>query len=353
MSGATVTEALDAAAAADQWYLFSEFCRWEAACGGPDPQLAMVQEMSRDLPLLESGWRIGCYGAVYNVPGAELLWQHFPVPELDLVKLQAWVDENFPRIPFRRERRAVRSRVKLARYLHSYGLWLNEMVDAYTRAYGYWVPSNGYKPPGKVWQVEDYDSAWKDMAQNVWGAGRYIIMKMLELFRRMWDMPELAQPDIRAQGGWSPRGTLAMLYPHDARYLLEDDTRNGAQNAEHQATNVRRRLYHDYGLTVSYYDLQVFLCEYRESYVSRRQYPGRSLDSELKHFKAAHLNYRLGTAMLDARARIFPHECLGEFQGWGGTREELGSLAAVHGYMWSDLKFDFTATTNFSRPVPR
>src|ERR1044072_491025 len=329
----TVEEAKTHSEAVDQWWLFKEFCRWEKASGGPDPQLPLFLRMAETAGI-ERDWAVGCYGAVYNVPGAQILWERFDPWEIreNPDEVQGSLEAIWAGLPFRRERRAVRTPVKLARYLVSYARWLDTPRP--------WVSPSDSGP---------YKDSWASLQGNVWGAGRYIISKMLGAFEKAGE--PTVQPDFLAQGGWSPRECLAMLWPEHADTLLNDDTRAGARITDEIALNTQARLWNEFGLEISMYDLQTCACEYRENILSRRQYPGRSLDSELKHWSHAYSHGMIGDQMMAARKALFPQQHLGEENGWMSTRDELGHIAADHHYQWSDLLYDFQSTSDFSEPV--
>src|SRR3990167_11526760 len=103
----------------DHWRHFAEFCRWELAAGGPDPQIPLVGEMSVGCSLAERRWRGGCYIAVYNVPFAEVLWTEWPWDRIDResAALLPWLREHWTQIVTRVERRCVRRPEWMAEFL--------------------------------------------------------------------------------------------------------------------------------------------------------------------------------------------------------------------------------------------
>lgn len=321
----------------DHWRFFGEFCKYDRLAGGPDPHMACVGEMSRSNTWSQKMWRAGCYVGVYNVPTAEIIWQEFD-SYLPPGELEAWIDRHWDGIAFRRERRAVRSREKLARYLRSYASWVEgEHV---------WL-DGPYSPE------EAYEIAWRDV-QRVYGMGRYVALKILEFMRRYCGA-QIELPDMRPSGGWSPRAALALLYPHSATDLnssRDDPLLNGYAN--HLFEDARRRLSQDHGVPLDRYNMQVLLCDYKQSVVGRRQYPGRSQDSELVYADKVHGHFGgEQTEMWLARANLFPHWALGELQGWDDVRGELGHVLAEHHYTWSDSKFDWHASAaDLANPVP-
>jgi hypothetical protein len=323
---------------------FSEFCRYDMAVGGPDPHMACVGHMSRNEGWRERMWRAGCYIGVYNVPTAEVIWQNWSWRDVsargwNTDDMGSWISENWQGLALRRERRAVRTPAKLARFFSSYAHWLSEVDDAA------WLRKDRNAPESA------YEDAWQDV-QRVYGLGRYVALKILEFFERYCEAP-IHLPDLRPKGGWSPRTALALLYPDHAEALLGDDSRYNCHIANECATHAQMRLLGEYDVVVSRYNLQVLLCDYKQSYVGRRQYPGRSQDSEMMYRQKVGGYFENDTDMWAARREIFPPDALGEVQGWQDVREELGDVLRDFGYTWSDTKFKYTETTDLRRPIPK
>jgi hypothetical protein len=295
--------------------------------------MACVGEMSKNCTWGEKMWRAGCYVGVYNVPTAEVIWQEWS-PN-DLTGLEAWIDANWTGLGFRRERRSVRSKEKLARYLRSYAEWVQEEPVWF---HGLYEPK------------EAYEIAWRDI-QRVYGMGRYVALKALEFMRRYCGAP-IELPDMRPSGGWSPRAALSLLYPHSAGELTSPKDFDGYSN--HLFENARQRLAEG-GLQLDRYNMQVLLCDYKQSVVGRRQYPGRSQDSELVYADKVHGHFGgESSEMWETRLRIFPHWALGEIQGWDDVRNELGHVLAAHRYTWTDSQFDwFASRADLAHPVTR
>jgi hypothetical protein len=320
---------------ADHRRYFAEFVRWEKACGGPDPHLAYMGPLLWRCEVRERAWRLGCYLACYNVPTGIALWNAWPWADMpgegQEEALQMWIEQNWAGLSWRRERRAVRSVPKLTRHLISLADWVGAL-------------------PHQQWAT--YDAAWR-AADQIWGTGRYMKHKLLEgLYRYCGIGVQLS--DIRAKGGWSPRIALALLYPQYAEELTSKGAANDAV-AEKCARWAREELAERHGLEVSFFDLQVMLCEYRESAISRRQYPGRSHDSELGHM--LRIEHHWGTAVREpfdrTRALCVPEQNRGELHGWAGAREDCGHTLADHGYTWNDMEYDYMATEDFAAPVRR
>jgi Alpha-glutamyl/putrescinyl thymine pyrophosphorylase clade 2 len=322
---------------AEHWKFFAEFARWELAAGGPDPQLAMVNAMAAGCSGAEQVWRAGTYISVYNVAFAESLWRDWPWEKVEKhgKQLPRWLNSHWPKIVTRVERRCVRRPDWMAEFLGGYC----KMARTY--------PELAARCQGMDPQVA-YLHAW-DTVTEVPRLGRYVALKLLEYWRRYCGL-QVDAPDIRPRGGWSPRDTLARLWDRpeiaeksDAPALLDEINKTCLQTL--------KRLRDDHDIKLDLFQLQVLLCEYRESWEGRRQYPGRSLDSELKYALKAEALWERKSEVWAARKQLFPHQTLGELNGWTGPREGPANALADYKYTWSDLRYDFHATTDWSRPA--
>jgi hypothetical protein len=313
------------------WEYFLEFAEKEMALGGPDPQLETLGPMAKDLPRLDRVWAMGCFGAGYTVATAEVLWNIWPVADvIDRPEVfETWVSENWKGITLRRERRAVRTPGKFAKCLISYAHW------AYDAADEHW------------WDYPDYVAAYESISR-VWGMGRYINLKILELLFRHCGS-QSPQDQLMARGGWSPRMGMASLYPDSKDYLLGDDSIRNVLMTEALACRLKEECA-EQGVFMSWFQLQVFLCEYKQA-LRGKKYPGRSHDSELDYYRKSQAYWNNESGIYAARAKLFDHEVLGEASGmWSGVRETLERTLLDHGYLWSDLEFDYVGTTDFKEP---
>lgn len=307
----------------EAWTRFREFIEFEKAVGGPDPHMAMVIHMSQRESTPEAAWRAGCYIGAYNVPAAQLIWQAWPWPTIAVAPQEHvvdWCRSVWP-IPTRRERRSVRTPEQMGRFLWEYGQWVSSILAHFP---------------------DDYEAAW-EAADAVYTLGRYVRIKLLEFYRRI-GVTDVAMPDVRPRGGWSPREGLALLFPEYGDALGRDDAPERLR-----LTNTLAAVAKDQ-TGLDYFELQVFLCEFKASWSSHRQYPGRSHDSELDYFR------RIPDAdpsFLTTRREMFPVRSLGELAGWDGPRKDLGHVLADYGYTWSDLRYNYLASKDdLSKPVP-
>ncbi len=325
----------------DHWRYFSEFCRLELASGGPDPQLAMVADMTAHLPLTDRVWAALCYIAPYNVPYGEVVWTRHPWDSVcsSIADLNTWIDQAFADGKFvtRFERRCVRR----ADWMREYFAGAREFVLEYQELSTY---CEALPFP------RAYDYAYARVT-SVPRIGRYVAIKLIELLRRSAGL-QVITPDIRPRDAWSPRLTINALLPELTL------TRKGNDPALLAAVNagcdtIIARLEAEYDIHIDLFQLQVLLCEYRESWEGKRQYPGRSLDSELGYARRAEEQWGHKSGIWESRARLFPHQHLGEREdrGWPGPRKDVAVVLATHKYTWSDLVYDYTKTGNMAEPV--
>jgi hypothetical protein len=332
----------------DHWQQFHDFCYLDKKAGGPDPHMVCTGQIAkqRGLGQAESAWLGACYVSVYNVPTALVINRRFPTAgsALDRMEVEAWLLDNWAGITFRRERKAVRSVEKLARCLSSaasYCLDVEGRLAAWMSA-----PTS----------ASQYEAAYADVCGGVYGWGRYNGQKWIEYGRRYCDFPVRVH-DVRAKDGWSPRHALGLLYP-EHRPLLEDggDGPDAVREVEALAADARDTLAVVYGLELDFFELQVLLCDYKQCWVGRRQYPGRSQDSELDYVSkiAPHWGRDVFAEQFAARRVVAPRWALGELNGWEGVRKPLGAVLRDHGYTWSDSLYLWSASAaNLNSPAPR
>ena len=326
--------ALKSLATEEHWKFLAEFARWEIAAGGPDPHMVLICHLSQGLPVEDRAWLAGCYMGFYNAPAGLAMYTAWPwkTASSTLFGLEQWLTGYWPALPTRRERRTVRTPGKMAQYFWAYRQWVEWLAE-------------------DVHDLENYESLWSRLGE-VYSVGRYAQFKILECLRRM-DVIQVEMPDIRPVGAGSPRTVLSWLWPHHRGLLLDGKDREAIQQVNDLVTLTQERLQAEYNLALDLYTLEVVLCDYRQSLEGKRQYPGRSHDSELGYLERVQWEFpEVKTRLLQARREIFPRECLGEIQGWPGVRKELGAVLSTFGYTWSDLKFKYSGSMlNLGQPV--
>jgi hypothetical protein len=332
----------DKATTDQHWQNFADFCYYDMLSGGPDAHMVLAGHMSEGLPLIERLWHAGVYVGVYNVPTAELIWSMFSYEEMLEIshkELTEWLTDNWKGIATRRERKCVRIPGNMAFYFKNFAEWVGSLADSkfYDTTYG--TPETRY------------EELWEHSQKSVKFLGRYSGFKFLEFITRYCDIP-INLPDIRPSGGWSPRSMLSVLWPEYKDYLMGDDSPK-ILNKVNRIADRTLRILQETLPDLDMYKMEVFLCDYKQCYFGRRQYPGRSQDSEIEYYKKLHEYWDFGFQMLKARAEIFPSWALGEKNDWDSVRNELGTVLYNYDYMWSDSLYDYKNTIDLSVPTSK
>lgn len=325
---------------------FAEFVRGVELAGGTTPHVAMtVESMSRLDDDLEKLWFAGCYALTYNWPAAERLFLEVrpnQIPDrleeraLYQIDLERWLEEHWAGIPLRKERKSV------------YRKWaFAESASAYAACARYLVSHS--------WE-QDYEEAFRWFNANTRYMGRYIAIRWLEVMRRAFpeQCARWVMPSILSDGGQHSRKALALIYPGYAQWLLGGNTPGEIKISDSATEQLKTDLELEYGLKTNYYEMQSLLCEYKQSALGRKQYPGKSIDTEMGYLTKVleHWGTYATTTFWDVRRACFPQWTLGEVQGWYGVRPELGRVLADYGYTWSDAVYDWAQSkANLSAPV--
>ena len=326
---------------------FAEFVKAVQDAGGTTPHMLMtVESARRQKHTYEKLWWAGCYAFVYNYASAEVLYNHWRPGEWTGDALSKWIGENWKGIKFRKERKAARSVARLTTCMQTYYDFMERVPDR-----DWFRSKNGYSGG------ERYNAAFEDICNNVKYMGRYIAIRWLEVVRRVFDI-DMEMPDLRSRDGDHPRKALALMYPEHLTALMGGNSDAEIAETDEVVEICKEDLRKLYGVKTDYYTMQSLLCEYKQSCLGRRQYPGKSVDSELSYFEKVCTDwwgdaFREQTIMYDVRRTIFPSYMLGEVQGWSGVREELGNVLVDHGYTWSDRVYNYVKTKDFSNPVLR
>jgi Amino acid:DNA transferase len=321
---------------------FVEFTQYKGWVGEPSPHLAIVGHMARDMTTEDRLWLLGCYAATYCLPTAQVIHTLYPLQQVRLAgqaPLEAWLTSHWPGIVTRTERRCVRSPAKMADCLTSLARWVVEDYEPLT-----------HLPP--EYSTANYDHVWDSVAKIRY-FGRYIAIRFIEGLRRYCGVPAMLY-DIRSVGGWSPKRALCYFYPEHTDTLLVDDAAGNALTdrlANEILVRVREQL-----PEVNEYILAAMLCEYKAYYENRKQYPSWTIDQEPllydKVFEYWGDAVDRGT-LWEAREALFPECALGEKNGWNGTRWDLTKTLRDHGYVWSDVLYDYGKTNDLTQPERR
>jgi hypothetical protein len=317
----------------------AEFIRAVELSGGTTPHVAMtVESMSRLDDPLEKLWFAGCYALAYNWPTAERLFLEWRPEQVNPVDFEMWLEEHWAGVPLRKERKAIFRKPYFARSASTYVAFIREFED-----WDQWPTS--------------YSEAFNHFNASVFGMGRYIAIRWLEVMRRAFPdrCRDWVMPDIHADGGEHPRKALALIYPEDAPALLGGNGREALRVTDRVVDRLLLDLRLSYNMDPSYYTLQSLLCEYKQSALGKKQYPGKSIDTEMDYAMrvAAHWQDRGDSEFTDVRRACFQDWSLGEVSGWVGVRPELGAVLVDYGYTWSDAIYDYSRTVDFKHPAWR
>lgn len=322
---------------------FVEFTKFKGWVGEPSPHLSMVGHMARRKSARDTAWMLGCYAATYCLPSAQMIWSSWDYDQVNRMpaRFRGWLGKNWKGIVTRQERRCVRTPDKMFRCLSGYANW----VDRSNNGFAFVSGLKDYSP------VEHYDLVW-DSVCSVPFIGRYIGIRLIEGLRRFCKVPAEIY-DVRSIGGWSPKKALVYMYPKEQRWLLldtPDANRKTDDIARDLLVRVKRSL-----PGVNFYIMAAMLCEYKVAFEKRKQYAGRTLDQEpelfdkVKSYWGNDLDAKL---FWSTRKALFRNESLGEIHGWSAPRDEGPSKTLRdHGYNWSDVKFNYKLTKDFSDPV--
>lgn len=320
----------------DHFRGLAEFIVGVDRAGGTTPHVAMtVESMNREDDLLDKLWWAGCYALAYNWPTAEVLHTHRrPQNGINQEVLTQWLELNWAGVPIRKERKAIYRKPFFA-----------ESAAAYLRLAQ--AMANNTDWP------QDYQSAYDLFNTRTRYMGRYIAIRWLEVMRRAFDLP-WRMPDVRADGGQHPRKAMALIYPEDAPALLGGNSARELRVTDRAAERLLLDLYLEYDIRSDYYELQSLLCEYKQQVLAKKQYPGKSIDTEMAYRAKVVKHWGdVETDFWSVREACFPEWSLGEKMGWDGVRPELGRTLVEHGFTWSDSLYDYAATTYFAKPVRR
>jgi hypothetical protein len=315
---------------------FTEFCRWEKATGGSDPHMRVAELVAKERypdDRMGQAWFVGLYTACYNVPAAEIMTtlRHYPQDVLeDVSGFEEEISEVWPFLPMRRERKAAGfGRQKLADYIVGYARFLDEFGLSYLD------------------DTDNFDECYSLLQDSIKYNARYFTMKLYEVMHRTINNPKYPMTDIRPKKGQYARRTLTFINPQHDPY---SDKPEALAEAHSLSLGLMDVLWEE-GVELDWFTFEVMLCNYRQA-ADGRQYPGRALDSELGHYIQASA-YPIKFHMMEKRLEVSPPECLGEIQGWGGRRKELGRCWPDHGYTWCDILYDYNAMIDIAEPVRR
>lgn len=315
---------------------FLEFSQLHLLSGCPDPHLKLAVHVARQHEdPYERAWFIGCYIGPYEVNTADAIFQGNDIwlTRKDPSGLRDWIAINWGKFSIRRERRAARTVSKMSECMLSYANFVVDTLPELVEA--------------------DYDTVWKTADKQLRYFGRYALIKVLEGLHRS-GLLRNPVPDIRPVGGWSPRETLALIYPQHTEVFKSTSNKPAAlELIQENVLELKVELEKVAGQSLTMYEMEVLLCNYRQY---PKHHPGWPLDSDLQYYHTFIRNwgYEPVFDFKTARMSLFSNSVLGEVSGWEGPRVGLGETYVNFGYHWSDVLYDFNASKDdLSKPVRR
>ena len=285
---------------------FTEFCRAELTACGPDPQFSLLAALTATSSPAERVWAVGCYCAVHCFPTAVIMWHEWRADDAlcRTEALQAWQLHHWKGLPVRPEMKSARMPAKRLACYMGFAKLAQTWPDLLATTQG----------------LTPYDAVWSRAIASVPFFGRYMAIKFLELLR-LTVAPDLVLADLRPRDAWSPRRVLGWLFPDEAHVLDSPDNSTATLGVVNAAGARTRASLATAGVAVTWYQLQVLLCEYREA-LAGGFYPGCSHDEELAYIRqaAAVFGAPAVAPIYAARRRLFPAALLGELNDWGAFR---------------------------------
>jgi hypothetical protein len=326
---------------AGEWHRarFAEFCVEKAAVGEPTPHMTWVTWLTKDMPEAERLWFAGCYLDGYSVLTGEAIQREWSSERFraERDEFLPWLKENWAGIHTRTPRRCVRTPEAFYRCLSGYFDWTQKELPELRGV---------YSTDPKV--LYNY---WWDSATAIPFYGRYLAIRLLELYRR-WGYVSAPLHDIRAVGAHSPVRCLMLLRPDAIEELASGET----ATVDRIAAEVWDGLRAAEGLAdLSAFTFATLLCEYRSAWEDRGDGAGHQTDEELEYTYSKYAQYWTDkgytSRLFEARAATTPHEALGEIQGWVPPRKLAYSALRDHGVVWSDRHWDWFASEMEGMPV--
>lgn len=311
--------------------VFLDFARLKLAADGSDSYIDGAVQVARNQP--DPFFYLGVFTTFYAPPAQDVFCSHWSremtleAPDL----LEAWVTTHWGTLPLSGARRT--------------GGFTPKKVRDAILGWATFLQGGGFASLARdVSDLGSFEEVFPKFLKRVPYHGRYTGLKLYEACRRM-GAPVPPVDTIVPKDGRTPRKGLKLLYPvHD--YKANDHA--SLAWADAAAKELAR------AVPCSTFNVEMLLCNFTKA-VSGSYYPGHALDRDLGRVPGLCQAFgpRVGFELYKNRSFLYPPECLGELQGWYGRRKELERCYPDYGYFWSDVKYDYAATTDLSEPVKR
>ncbi len=306
---------------------FIEFSRLKLAIDGSDSYImgAVLLALESDDPY----WYAGCFSTFYAPPAQEVFvnrWSRRAVLD-DPEAVLEWCIDHWQGLPLSGARRVNR-------------MGPHKLVNTLV-GYAKWLEHGGIT---MVSQCNAFDAAFKTLLKGVPNHGRYTGLKLYETLRRVGArIPTVT--DIRPNGAHTPRKALASIFDEHDYHI----NRGAALEEANTLSDILRL-----EIPTTWFNVEMLLCNFLKA-VKGTYYPGHALDRELDRVSQVRTEFGLtaGEDTTRVRSALYRSSCLGEANEWTGVRKHLQSTFPKHGYMWSDISFNYGDTIDLGSPVKR
>lgn len=285
-----------------------EYLDWHWAqveTGDIDPMYPVLRALAErwDLDAEQRAWLCTLHVAWYHCGSTFVAFR--AVPSIDALPrdVEGLERAGLLDLPCNTERRGHRNPVSLAKHL----LDLPRAMPDGVNDWAIHAVADAATP----------EHAWlklNDRLTTVHGNGRWAAYKQAELWQKVAGLPvKAANAGHRFSSG--PRKGLALLFP---TLPAPEDNSAAAINELDRATQVLAKA----ALEPDIAQIETSLCDYN-SLIKGRYYLGHDIDSMQGDFLHARVRQQIPLAAWEARADVFEHSMLGEYNDWFGVRPEM------------------------------
>lgn len=261
-----------------------------------DPVYPVLKEMGRLLDLDEEkmNWLIHVYVAYYDMGSALRCFESNPiptVPQTPILGLFCATERRGHRDPYR-FRSHFESIVSISENNGGLGAWIRRYVS------------------------KDPEISWLRICsalEAIHGNGRWAAYKIAEMLQKVIDLP-IQAPDMGHANSTGPRDGLAYLYedlPEGNR--AEDIAKLDAVSADLIGRMLNK------GVEAKIEEVETALCGLK-SLINGHYYIGADIDKMQESLDKQPCS--LTPIAYEARKNVFPHNYLGELNGWRGIDKE-------------------------------
>lgn len=174
--------------------------------------------------------------------------------------------------------------------------------------------------------VANYEAFWVT-AQQVYQNGRWAAFKWAEILKKVhgWN---LAAPDMRMEFCSGPKAGLNLLYGLEGRWDSNVEVLN------YYSKDLRQQSAREGLIVPDWETLETVLCNFH-SLREGRYYIGHDIDELQETIDHSSLNPHTKAWLYAARAKVLPHEYLGEIQNWFGVDKSANRIYRDAGIVYA------------------